>query len=215
MVLKGNNISGANMESTVKDPDTMGMRLRALRKHRGMTQTMLADRVDCSVGTISRIESIDTLDGLSTAMVRKICGELNCSIDWLINGLGASPFDGGSPIDGVLGTQQFEGLDRLRVFNFSSSNDLRYVMITSAVSGMQYRIGEVMVVDCSEKPDNGDEAAAMVNGEVRLMRMLTPSGASQFVELLDGSREMFDPQTAAWFGTVSGTLSNKRVRAMN
>ena len=26
---------------------------------------------------------------------------------------------------------------------------------------------------------------------------------------------MFDPQTAAWFGTVSGTLSNKRVRAVS
>lgn len=215
MVRKGNNVSGANMESIVKDPDNMGTRLRALRKHRGMTQTILADKVDCSVGTISRIEALDTLDGLSTALVRKICGELNCSIDWLVNGLGVSPFEDGSPIDGVLGTQQFDGLERLRVFNFSSSNDLRYVMITSTVSWLQYRIGEVMVVDCSEHPDNGDEAAAMVNGEVRLMRMLTPAGSAQFVELLDGTREMFDPQTAAWFGTVSGTLSNKRVRAIN
>lgn len=193
----------------------MGARLRALRKHSGITQTMLADRVDCSVGTISRIETLDALDGVSTAVIRAICNELNCSIDWLVNGLGCSPFDSGAPIDGVLGTQRIEGLDRLRVFNFSNSNNLRYVMITSAVSWMQYRTGEVMVVDCSEKPDNGDEAAAMINGEVRLMRMLTPVGSAQFVELLDGSREMFDPQTAAWFGTVSGTLSNKRVRAVN
>ncbi|WP_368177991.1 helix-turn-helix domain-containing protein [Aeromonas sp. R7-1] len=203
------------MESIKKGPNTMGMRMRALRKHRGMTQTILADRVDCSIGTISRVETIDTLDGLSTLVVRGICDVLDCSIDWLVNGNGPSPFDDGAPIDGVLGTQQFDGLDRLRVFNFTNSNDLRYVMITSSVRGMQYRIGEVMVVDCSEQPDNGDEAAAMVNGEVRLMRMLTPAGAAQFVELMDGSREMFDPQTAAWFGTVSGTLSNKRVRAVS
>lgn len=215
MVRKGNNVSGANMESTVKDPDSMGARLRALRKHRGMTQTMLADRVDCSVGTVSRIETLDALDGISTAVVRRICSELGCSIDWLVNGMNNPPFEEGSPIDGVLGTQRIEGLDKLRVFNFSSSKNLRYVMITSSLSWLQYRIGEVMVVDCSEKPDNGDEAAAMINGEIRLMRMLTPVGSAQFVELLDGSREMFDPQTAAWFGTVSGTLSNKRVRAMN
>lgn len=214
MVRERHNEHGFYMETTAKNVNSMGVRLKAMRLQHGMTQTMLANEVDCSIGTISRIETAETLDGVSTVVVRDICQRFDCSIDWLVNGIGPSPISEGSPIDAVLGDLQLDGLDSLRAYHFTDYKNLRHVMVTCDDNWLKYRIGEVIVIDCSAAPGNGDEAIAMVDGKVQLMRMVKTTGNMHLVEQQDGSRKLFDPTRAAWFGAVSGTLSSGRVRRL-
>lgn len=204
---------GIQMENkkTVSCLDTMGKRLEALRTDRGVTQSMLAEAADCSVATVNRIERDRGGDGVSTAFMRAFCDLLNCSIDWMITGHGPDPFTHGAPLDGIIGKARPAEFERLRVAGLDSERNLRYVLLTSDTLNY-YRAGDVMVVDCNERPTRGEEFAAMVDGEVRLMRLASDVGSSTFAELHDGTRQIFEPEKAAWFGSICGTLSSKRLR---
>lgn len=204
---------GIQMETnkTVSDLKTIGQRLEALRTARGITQGMLAAAADCSVATINRIESGRGGDGISTAFMRAFCDLMNCSIDWMITGHGPDPFAQGAPLDGVIGQARPAEFDRLRVSGLANERNLRYVLLTSDTLNY-YRAGDVMVVDCNERPSRGEEFAAMVDGEVRLMRLAGDVGSATFAELHDGTRQIFEPEKAAWFGSICGTLSSKRLR---
>lgn len=68
--------------------NTLKERLRFARDLRGLSQGELADRAKCSQSTIGNVESgeRDTLRNL--VMVARV---LNCSADWLYDGLGPKP----------------------------------------------------------------------------------------------------------------------------
>ncbi|WP_148612509.1 helix-turn-helix domain-containing protein [Aeromonas sobria] len=191
--------------------DTMGQRIRALRKANGLTMNQLAELVDAAQSTISRIEIAPGIDGVSTHIIQSICEQFGCSMDWLVSGRGPNPLCG-SPIDGVVGSTKPSGIERMRVFNFSYGSDLKYVINASA---NKFQMGDLLIVDLAAVPERGDDIVAMVDGDIKLMRLLNPMGSMSVVEHYNGgSSDMFDAGNAAWMGVVSGTLSNKRVRTV-
>ena len=67
-----------------EDLSTLGLRLRAKRREKGLTQDALADLVDKGVNTVRYYEYdtiIPTVSGLA-----KIAKVLDVSLDWLITG---------------------------------------------------------------------------------------------------------------------------------
>ncbi|MND19366.1 helix-turn-helix protein [compost metagenome] len=194
------------------DLSTMGQRLLALRRAMGLSQQMLADAADCSVATINRIEREREWEGVSTATCRLICEHLGCTMDWLAAGKGTDPMAtlAGAPLDGIIGNSKPSGFDKMRVMGFSNWADLRYILLTD--NSTSYRPGDVMLVDCTTEPRAGDDFAAMVDGEVQLLRLASDIGASAFVDRQDGGRTLFDPAKATWFGPICGTLSSKRLK---
>lgn len=100
----------------------------------------------------------------------------------------------------------------MRVFNFSYGSDLKYVINASP---NKFQMGDLLIVDLAAVPERGDDIVAMVDGDIKLMRLLNPMGSMSVVEHYNGgSSDMFDAGNAAWMGVVSGTLSNKRVRTV-
>lgn len=198
------------------DLSTMGQRLLALRRARGLSQQMLADAADCSVATINRIEKGSERgrewEGVSTATCRAICESIGCTMDWLAAGRGMDPTETltGIPLDGIIGANKPSGFDKMRVIGFSNWADMRYVLLTD--NSTSYRPGDVMLVDCTTEPKAGDDFAALVDGEVQLLRLASEIGASAFVDRQDGGRTLFDPAKATWFGPICGTLSSKRLK---
>lgn len=59
------------------------LRLRELRKAKGMTQLELADRADIDQGAISRIES-GQAQSLSLDVLARLCDALECDISELL-----------------------------------------------------------------------------------------------------------------------------------
>jgi len=68
---------------------TRGQRLRQLRNFRKISQEKLAELVGVSQGTVTKLEKDKAED---SRYLYKICKILNCNIDWLETGKGASPF---------------------------------------------------------------------------------------------------------------------------
>jgi len=68
--------------------DTLGKRVRGLRKTHGLTQTQLAQKVGVSQSAISDIESGDTKVTLGPTMAA-LCAALRTNPDWLQSGHGS------------------------------------------------------------------------------------------------------------------------------
>lgn len=194
------------------DLSTMGQRLLALRRAMGLSQQMIADAADCSVATINRIEREKGWEGVNTATCKLICEHLGCTMDWLVAGKGVDPMATviGSPLDGIIGSNKPSGFDKMRIMGISDWADLRYILLTD--DSTSYRPGDVVMIDCKAEPRTGDDFAAMVDGEVQLLRLASEIGASAFVDRQDGGRTLFDPAKATWFGPICGTLSSKRLK---
>ncbi len=64
------------------DYAAMGKRIQAMRKKRGMTQTVLAERVGIEPSNISHIERAASKPGLATLV--EIANALQCSVDDLL-----------------------------------------------------------------------------------------------------------------------------------
>ena len=65
--------------------DTLGKRVRGLRKTQGLTQTQLAQKVSVSQSAISDIESGDTKVILGPTMTA-LCAALRTNAEWLQTG---------------------------------------------------------------------------------------------------------------------------------
>lgn len=66
-------------------PMKLGERLRAARKHAGMSQEELGDKAGCGQGVVSKIERGDQD---TTAYVVKLARACGVSVDWLDDGSG-------------------------------------------------------------------------------------------------------------------------------
>lgn len=67
---------------------SIGKRLKQARKHRHMTQKILASQVGVSRSTITNIE-IDRLDTPQPVVINMICNVLAINKDWLLDGVGS------------------------------------------------------------------------------------------------------------------------------
>jgi transcriptional regulator with XRE-family HTH domain len=103
--------------------DTLGKRVRGLRKTHGLTQTQLAQKVGVSQSAISDIESGDTKVILGPTMTA-LCAALRTNAEWLQTGQG-------SPAPAV--TTGIEEGELLAIFR-ALPDELRMALITTARS---------------------------------------------------------------------------------
>lgn len=206
--MNGHKPAMLNLNNLHGPSETLGQRLMQLRLLSGLTQRQLADAVDCSSATINRVEGDKGGDGVSTTLVKRLADRLGCSIDWLVSGVGNNPL--GVPLDGVLGGDLPPNFDHMRIQSFANLAKLHYILLTEGGTG--YRIGDVLVIDSTSRPGVGDDFAAMIDGKVQVLRLITDTGDLAFVETLDGVRMRFNPASASWFGAIWGTINGKRIR---
>ena len=69
--------------------EEIGKRIAALRKSKGMTQEVLAEKLNCSIKHISHVER--GVASLSLDLLIEAGDILDCSMDYLIKGEEASP----------------------------------------------------------------------------------------------------------------------------
>lgn len=66
---------------------SIGQRLKAARKNRGVSQDMLAEKIGASRGVITNIEH-DKVNEPQSIVINAICNALNINKEWLIEGIG-------------------------------------------------------------------------------------------------------------------------------
>lgn len=69
--------------------EEIGKRIATLRKARGMTQEVLAEKLNCSIKHISHVKR--GVASLSLDLLIEASNLLDCSLDYLIKGEDASP----------------------------------------------------------------------------------------------------------------------------
>jgi transcriptional regulator with XRE-family HTH domain len=189
-----------------------GERLLKLRKHKGISQGVLADTVGCSLATISRLERQDELDGVASPLLIKIAKTFGVPLLWLACGEGPEPTAGdfaGAMLAGVVGDMEVEGL---RVHTPMAWDSFRYVLM--AEDGYPCKMGDVLMVDTMTDPGPGDDFAAMTNEGMLYAKLISVMGKIPVFQRFHGSAtERLDLSKVAWMGTVTGTLAGKRVTA--
>jgi len=70
----------------MSEPETMGERVCAARKHRDLTQRELAEKADVSAGWISMLETGKHVGSFGLSKVMSVAQVLEVPLDWLVNG---------------------------------------------------------------------------------------------------------------------------------
>ncbi len=190
-----------------------GERALKMRKHKGLNQKKLAALVGCSLSTISRVEGLEELDGLAAPFLIKLSKALEVSLSWLACGDGPDPIDGtqqGAALAGVVGDME---VSSLRVQTPMTWDAFRYVLM--AEDGYPCKIGDVLLIDVMTTPAPGDDFAAMTKEGLLYARLVSVIGKTPVYQRFDSSAtEMLDLSRVAWIGVVTGTLTGKRVTAV-
>lgn len=71
------------MMATEEHPDTLGQRIKRLRKAHKLSQKALAERAGISWRGLAELEA-DKLQGMQTRHLVPLCRALGCTSDWLI-----------------------------------------------------------------------------------------------------------------------------------
>ena len=186
--------------------DNFGKRLVFARKNRKLSQMKLAELVDCSVGSISRFENSDEPDGVSTTILLRICKVLGCNMIWLATGLGEAPKELTFPLAAIIGAVDVD--ESVKVLSPTHMGNCRFILV--AEDGYPCSVGDVLMVDTEQKPDVGDDFAAMTKGGMLYARMVSMLGNIRNYQAFDGRRGTLDMGSVAWMGPVTGTLVGKR-----
>lgn len=192
--------------------ETLGKRLKRLRRHRDLSTSQLANLADCSVGLISKMET-EQQNGCHTTYISKICHVLGCTTDWMIDGFGEDPTleDGGRPaqiLPAALLGKDIEGLALVEPIFHDGYH--HYILVTE--SGYPVRLGDAVIINTQARMHTGDDMVAITDGQATYYRLLAHNGNMlQLENMITYEREMRQMSDFDTIGVVVGSVISNRI----
>lgn len=181
--------------------DTVAIRLRKAREHRGWTQQHLAVVADVSQGTIGNIESGARQ---SRGSLPKIAKALGVSHDWLADGEGEMLPSGSRPepsnvIPAAIGTRRVPLISYVQAGCWTEASDaatvgdgFEYLLTDLELSGSAFALeiqgesmlprfapGDRVIIDPEVCPQPGDFVVAMNGGQEATFKKFRPRGIDE------------------------------------